>query len=137
MEEGNFDLIQAKAMVDSPTLVSYSSNTLYDSYNLSSGSLSSINSIDSEVINGGSSSTLDGRESSCINSFDERLGSNGEAHYFTSHYLEDDFLSCMDDADKDPHLLNNIELQSNGDDCDGFGYWLNILKQAGSSTTLL
>ncbi|GLJ10309.1 hypothetical protein SUGI_0125780 [Cryptomeria japonica] len=63
--------------------------------------------------------------------------SNGEAHYFTSDYLEDDSLSCMDGAVKDPHLFKDIKLQSNGDDCDGFGYWLNILKQAGSSPMLL
>ncbi|GLJ10457.1 hypothetical protein SUGI_1493360 [Cryptomeria japonica] len=171
MEKGNLDLIQAKALADSPATISNSSDTLYDSHNLSSGILSSINSIDSEDINGGSSSSLGWLESSCIDSFAGPIGynqqppdiedaasnienqyyateistnelmwkhsSNGEAHYFTSDYLEDDSLSCMDGAVKDPHLFKDIELQSNGDDCDGFGYWLNILKQAGSSPMLL
>ncbi|GLJ10475.1 hypothetical protein SUGI_0128920 [Cryptomeria japonica] len=148
MEEGNFDLIRAKAMVDFPTRISNSSDTFFDSYNRSSGILSSINSIDSKFVNGDSSLSLDWLESSCTNSFDEPIRYNHateistyevmwEAHNFTSDFPEDDFLSCMDDADKDPHLLNNIELQSNDDDCDGFGYWLNILKQAGPSSTLL
>ncbi|GLJ10454.1 hypothetical protein SUGI_0128430 [Cryptomeria japonica] len=111
MEEGNSGLIQAKYLVDSPTRISNSSNTLYDSYNLSSGILSSINSIDSEFVNGDSSLSLDWLESSCTNSLDEPLdieddtfivenqdyateksthevmwkySSNWEAHYFTT-----------------------------------------------------
>ncbi|GLJ10458.1 hypothetical protein SUGI_0128490 [Cryptomeria japonica] len=163
MEKGNLGLIQAKALVDSPTRISNSSDTLYDSHNLSSENLSSINSIDSELVNENSSSTLDWLESSSINSFDDPFiiekqeyaterrtyeavwedSSNGEAHFITSDYLEDDFMSCMDGADTDPHLLKNtdganidshllkdLELQSNTDDSDCFGYWLNVLRQA-------
>ncbi|XP_059069669.1 transcription factor MYB14-like [Cryptomeria japonica] len=127
-----------------------------DSHNLSSENLSSINSIDSELVNENSSSTLDWLESSSINSFDDPFiiekqeyaterrtyeavwedSSNGEAHFITSDYLEDDFMSCMDGADTDPHLLKNtdganidshllkdLELQSNTDDSDCFGYF--------------
>ncbi|GLJ10452.1 hypothetical protein SUGI_0128380 [Cryptomeria japonica] len=170
MEKGNLGLIQAKALVDSPTRISNSSDTLYDSHNLSSENLSSTNSIDSELVNENSSSTLDWLESSCINSFDDPFiiekqdyaterrtyevvwedSSNGEAHFITPDYLEDDFMSCMDGTDTDPHLLKNtdganidshllkdLELQSNTDDSDCFGYWLHASRQARASPTLL
>ncbi|GLJ44626.1 hypothetical protein SUGI_0937960 [Cryptomeria japonica] len=173
MEKGNLGLIQEKASVESTSRISNSSDTSYDSYNLSSGILPSINRLESEVIiNGSSSSSLDWLESSFINSFDEPLGynqheppdieddtfiiekqdygaeistyevmlehsSNGKAHYFTSDCAEDDFLSSMDGADTILYLPEYVELQTNNDDSDGFGYWLNVLKQTGPSPTLL
>ncbi|XP_057825168.1 transcription factor MYB14-like [Cryptomeria japonica] len=75
IEKDNLALFKENASVGSPTRFSNFLDTFYDSQNLSSEILSSMSSIDNEVISGdSSSSSLDWLQSSCINSFEEPVG---------------------------------------------------------------
>ncbi|GLJ50182.1 hypothetical protein SUGI_1067820 [Cryptomeria japonica] len=54
-----------------------------------------------------------------------------KSQYFTSTCLEDDLLTSMDSENANLHPFWNMELEINDED-----YWLNVLRQAGSSPVL-
>ncbi|GLJ50181.1 hypothetical protein SUGI_1067770 [Cryptomeria japonica] len=55
--------------------------------------------------------------------------SNMEAQYFMSSYLEDDLLSCMDDAGTNTQSLPNMKMEGNDDGSDCTDYWFKVLRQ--------
>nr|QHG11460.1 R2R3-MYB transcription factor 32 [Taxus chinensis] len=64
--------------------------------------------------------------------------SNQKAHSPMSAHPDDDLLSTIDGVTEDTNsqTLWSIDFHAHDDDCDGTDYWLEVLRQAGSSPTL-